>query len=83
VEAVELPAADWSVVDDFYTAYFADVGAPEWHRRNLDAVWDSLTGGGINNRNPPFRICISGTARMPCDAREILSRFDAVVQEAE
>ena len=83
MEEIELDGADWSAADDFYTAYFAAVGAPEWHGRNLDALWDSLTGGGINQRNPPFRICISQTARMPCDAREILSRFEALVQEAE
>lgn len=83
MEEIDLHGGDWSAADDFYAAYFAAVGAPEWRGRNLDALWDSLTGGGINQRNPPFRIRISRTARMPHDVREIVSRFEALVQEAE
>jgi len=49
----------------------------------LDALWDSLTTGGINQRNLPFRIQISGTMRMSPVAREVVRRFEALVREAE
>ena len=80
---IELEGATWSGADDFYTAYLAAVGAPEWHGRNLDAVWDSLTGGDINQRKLPFRVRITGTARMSVGAREIVGRFEALIHEAE
>jgi len=51
------------------------VWAPEWHGRNLDAVWDSLTGGDINQRNPPLRIIILVSKQMGPDAKRIIERF--------
>lgn len=83
MEDIELGGATWTGADDFYTAYLAAVGAPEWHGRNLDAVWDSLTGGDINQCNPPFRIRITGTVHMSVDAREVVGRFEALIHEAE
>jgi RNAse (barnase) inhibitor barstar len=82
VESIDLDGTTWTRADDFYSAYFAAVGAPEWHGRNLDALWDSLTGADINLRNPPFRIRITGSARMSVDAREIVGRFEALIHEA-
>lgn len=68
VDNIQLDGRSWQFADDFYTAYLEAVGAPEWHGRNLDAVWDSLTGGDINQRNPPLRIIILGSKRMGADA---------------
>ena len=72
----------WQSADDFYRAYFEAIGAPEWHGRNLDALWDSLTGGGINQRNPPLCIRILGLAQMGTDARRITEGFGALVADA-
>jgi RNAse (barnase) inhibitor barstar len=82
VDVIELDGAAWRTVNDFYTSYLAAVGAPVWHGRNLDALWDSLTAGGINQRSLPFRIRISGITRMSPEAREIARRFEALVREA-
>ena len=82
MEAIELDGATWAEVGDFYAAYFAAVGAPDWHGRNLDALWDSLTGGDINERNPPLQIRILRTAQMSKEAREIVGRFEKLVQQA-
>jgi len=73
----------WQTADDFYVAYLTAVGAPDWHGRNLDAVWDSLTGADINRRNPPFRVRIIGFAYMANNARQMVERFVAVVEEAK
>ncbi len=78
-----LNASRWQNASDFYDAYLAAVGAPEWHGRNLDALWDSLTGGDINKLNPPFSIQIIGTSKMGDDARDTLKRFEALISEAK
>jgi hypothetical protein len=83
VEEIELDGQGWTAVDDFYSSYLAAVGAPEWHGHNLDALWDSLTGAGINERNLPFRFRIGGTALMCGDVFEIVGRFQTLVCEAE
>ena len=71
------------MASDFYSDYLAAVAAPEWHGHNLDALWDSLTGGDINQRNPPFHIQICATAHMGDDVRETVERFKALVCEAK
>jgi RNAse (barnase) inhibitor barstar len=82
VETIAINGGGWANASDFYEAYLAAVGAPKWHGRNLDALWDSLTGGGINQRNPPFRVQISGTSEMGDDARKMVTRFEALISEA-
>jgi hypothetical protein len=39
--------------------------APDWHGRNLDALWHSIVGGSINRRELPKRIVIGGATNMP------------------
>ncbi len=73
----------WQTANDFYTAYLTAVGAPDWHGRNLDALWDSLTGGDINRRNPPFRVRIAGLTEMGGDARQMVERFVAFAEDAK
>jgi RNAse (barnase) inhibitor barstar len=50
--------SDWYWMQDFYSAFFLAVGAPEWHGSNFDALDDSITGGGINKIEVPYRIVI-------------------------
>ena len=59
-----MSGASWQSQDDFYEAYLTAVGAPVWHGRDLDAVWDSLTGADICANNPPFRLRVTGLAKM-------------------
>jgi RNAse (barnase) inhibitor barstar len=82
VEEIELDGATWTRTDDFYVSYLAAVGAPDWPGRNLDAPWDSLTGGDINRCNPPLRIRVRGITKMSDEAREIAHRFRGLVVEA-
>ena len=47
---------DWKNIaneEDFYNSILLQLDAPEWHGRNLDALSDSLVGGGINGIEPP------------------------------
>jgi prevent-host-death family protein len=78
-----LAAAEWNTTDEFYTAFFDAVGAPPWHGRNLDALWDSITRGGINRVNPPFRIRMSGLRQTSADCRQLIDRFAQLIEEAK
>ena len=83
VDDLRLDGRLWHTADDFYSAYFRAVGAPDWHGRNLDALWDSLTGGDINRRNPPFRVHISGVSEMGDEVRRTVEQFAALIGEAK
>ena len=53
---IERPFIDWKNIaneEDFYNSILPQLDAPEWHGRNLDALSDSLVGGGINGIEPP------------------------------
>lgn len=54
VREIRLDAASWQSEDDFYTAFFKAVGAPEWHGRNFNALYDSIGGGRINKVEVPY-----------------------------
>ena len=50
---------DWSLIkseDQFYDVLLPQVGAPEWHGHNLDALADSLITGSINSIEPPYKL---------------------------
>lgn len=79
---IVLDGTDWKTATDFYLAILGGVQAPDWHGRSLDALWDSITGGGINGRNLPYRIRILGTGIMMPAARAMLDRFCSMVQAA-
>jgi RNAse (barnase) inhibitor barstar len=55
-----ISASELKTVDDFYDAFLAAVGAPSWHGHNLDALWDSIVAGNINQIEPPYRVMITG-----------------------
>lgn len=55
MKVICLDASGWRTADDFYAALLPELGAPDWHGRNLDALYDSLSGG-INELEPPFAV---------------------------
>ncbi len=78
-----LDGTEWKVPHDFYRSFLEAVGAPEWHGQNLDALWDSITGGDINFVDPPYLICIEGTTAMPEECKAVVLRFRDLVSEAK
>jgi RNAse (barnase) inhibitor barstar len=67
MRVIRLDASTWTNVLDFYEAILAAVEAPEWHGRNLNALYDSMIGGMINGVEPPYRIEIAQSASMPLE----------------
>lgn len=76
-----LDARRWRTADEFYDSFFAVVGAPSWHGRNFDALRDSISVGGINSVELPYRIVITGLAEASHESRTITEKFIALIQE--
>ena len=79
---IALEAYSWTTQDQFYDELLPQLGAPAWHGRNLDALWDSITSGDINRVNPPFEVVLRGLERCPQDLRSHLRRFAELMDEA-
>ncbi|HEY3237552.1 MAG TPA: barstar family protein [Polyangiaceae bacterium] len=78
---IRLKGESWTSQEDFYAALLPALGAPAWHGHNLDALNDSIVGGGINTVNPPFAISITGLQSMGAEARTIVNRFADLIRE--
>ena len=77
-----ISAAEWTMADDFYADFLAAVGAPSWHGRNFDALWDSIVTGSISRTEPPYRVRITGVDKTPEGCREMIDKFTALIEEA-
>lgn len=73
----------WSSPDDLYDGLLSALGAPEWHGRNLDALWDSIATGHINEVEPPFRIRFVEVDALPDDCRALLDRVIDLFAQAK
>jgi RNAse (barnase) inhibitor barstar len=78
-----LDAADWKCADDVYNAFFAAVGAPSWHGRNLDALNDSIATGEINKVEVPYRLIVRNAASAGPDARQLLNHFAELIHSIQ
>jgi RNAse (barnase) inhibitor barstar len=74
---IELNAQSWRTWEDFYSALLAALGAPKGHGRNLNALIDSMVGGGVNAVEPPYEIRVSGAENL---SKDIRAEIDAVKQ---
>lgn len=79
---IELNASKWKTSEDFYKDLLDALGAPDWHGESLDALWDSIVGGGINEVSPPFEIKILPTEHIPEVLRAYLQQFEEMIVEA-
>ncbi|MGA2857719.1 MAG: barstar family protein [Candidatus Sulfotelmatobacter sp.] len=76
-----LDASTWKTRDDVYTSFFKAVGAPEWHGRNLDALNDSISTGGINAVEVPYKLVIQHYGRVAPGAKQMADNFVDLVRE--
>ena len=83
MKLIELDARDWRTVLDFYEALLVALGAPRWHGRNVNALIDSMIYGGINEVDPPYKILISETAKLPIDVNGEIAFAILAVGEAQ
>jgi hypothetical protein len=82
MRTIELNAANWKTVLDFYHAVLTAVGAPKWHGESPDALIDSMIWGSINAIDPPYTIKISGVRSVPKDVHEHINLVKRAVADA-
>ena len=82
MDEVPLDGRDWWIADDFYSALLPALGAPPFHGRNLDVLWDSITCDDINSRKLPYRIVVFGIERMSPECKELVRRFENLIHQA-
>jgi RNAse (barnase) inhibitor barstar len=80
---IVLAGAQWTTQEDFYNTLLPLLGAPDWHGHNLDALWDSIVTGHINQVNPPFKVRITGVDVMSANCKKLVDRFVELVSEAK
>lgn len=81
MKAILLDGAQWRSTDDFFAALLPKLGAPSWHGHNLDALYDSLSGG-INELEPPFTVTVCNTGNLPPDFAVLYAGVAAVFADA-
>lgn len=79
---IVLAGDTWTQPGDVYAALLSSLQAPAWHGRNLNALWDSIVGGGINEINPPFLILVTGTKSVPEDCKVLLNGIKELLSGA-
>ena len=84
IKVIRPDGSGWRTPADFYSALLPALGAPTWHGRNLDALYDSLSGD-INQMEPPFRVELAGTVDLSADMAaflaQVVAAFDDVRRE--
>lgn len=81
MNAISLNGAEWRSIDDFFAALLPELGAPSWHGHNLNALYDSLSGG-INEVEPPFTLTVRNTESLPPDFVALFSGVADVFADA-
>ena len=81
MKAISLNGAEWSSTEDFFAALLPELGAPSWHGHNLNALYDSLSGG-INEVEPPFTVTVHNTAGLSSDFAPLFSGVAEVFADA-
>ena len=83
MRVIALDGRGWRSYDDFFNALLPALGAPDWHGRNYAALLDSISVGGINEVEPPYRIEISGARHMSADLLRFICELRADVERRE
>jgi len=80
-KTITLQAHLWRSRDDLYAQLLPQLGAPEWHGHNLDALWDSLRDPEMNEISPSFTIEVTGTATLTGDLAKYYSDFKSLLHD--
>lgn len=82
MKLIEINAARCQSVEDFYRLLLAELGAPEWHGHNLDALWDSITAGDINHISAPYKVIVGGRQSLAGEITEVIDKIKSLFDEA-
>lgn len=76
---------DWAELkseEAFYETVLPQLDAPDWHGRNLSALWDSVGVGQINGIEPPYRVVVLGIRDVPDALADFVRRVVIVFLDA-
>jgi len=76
-----LDASEWKSEEDFYSAILPQLQAPAWHGHNLNALYDSLSGG-INGLEPPFEVIVTNAANVTAELKVFLGQVSETFGDA-
>jgi hypothetical protein len=82
MKRILLQVANCKSRSEFDEAAALALRAPDWHGRNLDAWWDSITADNINGVRAPYVLSIEGSTTLPTDVLDYVRRFAALFDEA-
>jgi RNAse (barnase) inhibitor barstar len=83
VRELTLSGDTWQSADDFYSAFFLVVGAPESHGRNFNALIDSIQTGRINKVEVPYKIVVQNPPYENKGVQAILRDFADLIAEMQ
>ena len=83
MKRIYIDVSEWQTTDAYYRALLFEINAPDWHGPNLDALWESITGGDINEIMPPYRVEVRGSQRVPTELATLLTRVQSLFEEAK
>ena len=83
MRTIELNAANWKTLSDFYNALLAALGAPENHGHNANALLDLMIWTDrINAAKPPYSVRITGTADLPNEVKAEITLVERAIKIA-
>lgn len=81
MRTIELDAANWKTVLDFYHAFLAAISASARHGMSPDALVDSMIWGAINAVGPPYTVRILGLSTALKEVRDHVELVKDVLVE--
>lgn len=68
--------------DTLYAKLLDALGAPEWHEKNLDALWDTVTGDDVNRVRAPYVVIVRSASQLQLETEELVLKVHALFQDA-
>jgi RNAse (barnase) inhibitor barstar len=72
LQILTIDGSRWRSREDLVAGILAVLDPPEWHGRNLDALFDSMYSADINGVRPPYELRVVGASMMPIELIRIL-----------
>jgi RNAse (barnase) inhibitor barstar len=82
VKVIHCELTGCTTSQEVYDKILAALQAPGWHGHNLNALWDSIAGGGINELRPPYQLKVTGYGGLPKDQRDLVDAIGNLFTEA-
>ncbi len=83
MQLIKVNGTKWTSTGDVYDSILPALKAPEWHGRNLGALWDSLSGNDLNGVVAPFTLQVQASQSWPPVVAEHVATITELFQDAK